>query len=87
MVCIEGISLVFTSLVGYLTHFLTPPDADGVLLDTKMVIVVVIDPKVERFKVSKTAHIILHTSLRRSVGLATGNLINSYLPSAGKSRA
>ena len=81
---VEGFSIILTGLVGNLTHFLISSDTDGIGLCSKMVIVIVIETKIERFKVSRILHVILHTSLWRCEGLATNNLINSDFPSSRK---
>ena len=81
---VEWFSIIFTGLVGNSTHFLVSSDAYRVFLCSEMMVVIVIDSKVERLKVTSVRHVILQASLWWGKGLSTLYLINSDLPSARK---
>ena len=81
---VEWFSIIFTGLVGNSTHFLVSSDAYRVFLCSEMMVVIVIDSKVERLKVTSVRRMILQASLWWGKGLSTLYLINSDLPSARK---
>ena len=81
---VEWFSFILTGLVGDPTHLLISSDTHRVVLGSKMMIVIIVDTKVERFKVSPVFHVILQTSLWRGEGLPTWYLINTDLPGPRK---